>query len=83
MILAALLPLSRDIGVRYVLPVVALWLVVASAAATRLRSTPALVALVAAVGPGVPWSIAAAGRPGGVRRRGYPAGDPEDQQSPT
>ena len=52
------LSLSRDIGVRYLLPVVALWLVVASAAATRSRIRTVLALLVAAVGLGV-WAMAA------------------------
>lgn len=52
------LTLSRDIGVRYLLPVLALWLVAATAAVTATRIRAIRVALAASVGLGV-WSVVA------------------------
>jgi 4-amino-4-deoxy-L-arabinose transferase-like glycosyltransferase len=52
------LSLSRDIGVRYLLPVVALWLVVASAASARSRGRSVFVGLAVVVGLGV-WAMVA------------------------
>jgi len=52
------LSLSRDIGVRYLLPVVALWLVAASATAGTARPRALRLALVAAAGLGA-WSMVA------------------------
>ncbi|MGO9754481.1 MAG: glycosyltransferase family 39 protein [Solirubrobacteraceae bacterium] len=51
------LTLSRDIGVRYLLPVLSLWLVAASAAANTSRTILIRVALAASVVLGV-WSAA-------------------------
>jgi hypothetical protein len=57
-LLAFTLTLPRDVGVRYLLPVVALWLVVASAAASTVRSRVVAGALVIAGALGV-WSTVA------------------------